>query len=95
MRRYYLPTNGLDDRSFKLSRREANLLSKGKCQILRCLKIEEQLLSATILCFSELIDKAINDTRAQRHHFPEDRSGDEARAWFSDFAVLCKLNNED
>ena len=43
---------------------EAILWSKGKCQILRCLKIEEQLLSATILYLSKLIDRVINETRA-------------------------------
>jgi len=51
--------------SFKLGCREANLWSKGKCQILRCLKIGKQLLSVTILCLSKLIDEAINETRAQ------------------------------
>ena len=55
--------NGLGDGSFKLGCRKANLSSKGKCQILRCLKIGEQLLSVTILCLSKLIDETINETR--------------------------------
>jgi hypothetical protein len=63
-RRNCLLTNGLGDGSFKRGCREANLLSKGKCQILRCLKIGEQLLSVTILCLSKLIDETINETRA-------------------------------